>query len=357
MENAMLNECSGARLAEISDESVDILLTRPLQKRQPCRVLVVDDDALVRARLAALLSGQYEVEVASSGEEALHILEVQHCQIVLTDWKMPGMGGLGLCRQVRHRDRDGYVYVVMLSVRDSETDLLAGLAAGADAYLVKGATVAAILAQLDVGRRITLLKQSLRPTGRENRSLAQTDPTSGARDLGYLIEHLPRELARSQRYGRALAVLKCNIDGIGRVRTLFGAPAADELIRDFVSRADDCIRRTDWVGRTSGDAFMIVLPETTANGAHRVAQKLQRLFAGHPLSTAAEPIGFTVSIEVAIVRTTGVDDGTQLVEALLREASGRTYADPLLGGGQSMPDLFTDPREFHAPKGGNHGLN
>jgi two-component system cell cycle response regulator len=333
-------ECGEAQWAEISEESVDSLRTRPTNGPQTCRVLVVDDDALVRARLSALLSAQYEVEVAATAEEALRILDVMHCQIVLTDWKMPGMDGLGLCRYVRRRDQEGYVYVVMLTVRDSEQDILAGLAAGADAYVVKGATIAAILAQLDVGRRITLLKQSLRAVNRDGRSLSHTDPVTGAHNLAYLAQHLPRELARSQRYDHALTILKCHIDGIEGVRSQFGAGAADELMRDFVCRSDDCIRRTDWVARTEGDAFMIVLPETSATGGHRVAQKLQRTFGLHPLSTAAQPIGFNVTIEVAVVQTKG-SDGTQQVDSLLREASN-TSTD--LGG-------------LNAPIGGRNGLN
>jgi two-component system cell cycle response regulator len=344
-------ECGETQWAEFSEESVDSLLTRPTNGPQTCRVLVVDDDALVRARLSALLSAQYEVEVAATAEEALRILDVMHCQIVLTDWKMPGMDGLGLCRHVRRRDQEGYVYVVMLTVRDSEHDILAGLAAGADAYVVKGTPIAAILAQLDVGRRITQLKQSLRAVNRDGRSLSHTDPVTGAHNLGYLKQHLPRELARSQRYGHALTILKCNIDGIERVRGQFGAAAADELIRDFVSRSDECIRRTDWVARTEGDAFMIVLPETSANGGHRVAQKLQRIFGLHPLSTSAEPIGLNVTVEVAVVQTKGGDDGTQQVESLLREASR------LLDDSRSATNTSTDLGVYNAANGGSNGLN
>jgi two-component system, cell cycle response regulator len=351
-------ECGEAQWAEISDVSVDSLLTRPANGPRSCRVLVVDDDALVRARLSALLSAQYEVEVAATAEEALRILDVMHCQIVLTDWKMPGMDGLGLCRHVRRRDQEAYVYVVMLTVRDSEHDILAGLAAGADAYVVKGATIAAILAQLDVGRRITLLKQSLRAVTRDGRSLSHTDPVTGAHNFGYLTQHLPRELARSQRYGHALTILKCHIDEIERVRRQFGAAAGDELIRDFVSRSEDCTRRMDWVARTEGDAFLIVLPETSAAGGHRVAQKLQRIFGLHPLSTSAEPIGFNVTIEVAVVQTKGGDDGTQQVESLLREASGRRmHAERLVDDSQSAIDTSTDLGAYKAPIGGSNGLN
>jgi DNA-binding response OmpR family regulator len=127
-----------------------------LSSANPCRVLVVDDDPLVCTRLGMLLmAAQYEVEVAASGEEALRILETVHCHIVLTDWEMPDMDGLALCRHLRLQRRESYVYILMLTIRDSAPDLLAGLAAGADDYVVKGASVNEILARLETGRRIS----------------------------------------------------------------------------------------------------------------------------------------------------------------------------------------------------------
>ncbi len=126
---------------ELSNSDInDTILTRRLGTAAPCRVLIVDDDDLVRARLAALLrvSG-FEVEIAASGEEALSIMNKRHCQVLLTDWQMPHMDGLDLCRIARINQKESYVYILMLTVRDSQEDLLAGLAAGADDYVVKGA--------------------------------------------------------------------------------------------------------------------------------------------------------------------------------------------------------------------------
>src|SRR5882757_638924 len=127
----------------------DAALPGPREAHERCRILVVDDDALVRARLAALLrASQFEVESADSAEDALRIMATTRCQVLLTDWLMPDMDGLSLCRNVRANSSDRYVYVLMLTIRSGREDLLAGLAAGADDYVVKGAPVEEILARV-----------------------------------------------------------------------------------------------------------------------------------------------------------------------------------------------------------------
>src|ERR1700760_4744524 len=133
------------KVHSLEDSSADLhdrILTSRMESSQPCRVLVVDDDDLVRARITALLrSAEFEVESACSGEDALRIMAARHCQVVLTDWQMPDMDGLSLCRIVRSENAESYVYVLMLTVRDSKEDVLKGLRAGADDYISKNATI------------------------------------------------------------------------------------------------------------------------------------------------------------------------------------------------------------------------
>jgi DNA-binding response OmpR family regulator len=127
-----------------------------LRPASRCRALVVDDDDIVRTQLMGMLKRSgYDVRGAASGEEALRSLDVGDCQVLVTDWQMPRMNGLDLCRHVRLGRPNQYVYVLMLTVRDQEQDVLVGLAAGADDYVVKGAPNEEILARLELGRRIT----------------------------------------------------------------------------------------------------------------------------------------------------------------------------------------------------------
>jgi diguanylate cyclase (GGDEF)-like protein len=323
--NRLSNELSSASSARSRDDFQHSALTRQSEAGSSCRVLVVDDDALVRARLSALLhASQYEVEVAATGEEALRTLESTHCHVVLTDWQMPGMDGLALCRHIRLRNQENYIYVLMLTIRDTEHDAMIGLAAGADDYIVKGAPINDLLARLEIGRRITYQPSPPVKHG-GNRSLFYTDPVTGAHNLGYLVEHLPRELARSQRYGHALAILHCDVDGFKAFNDRWGREAGDDLLRALIASAEGCVRKGDWLARTAGGEFMIVLPETAAKGAHCAANKLRRLFARHPASTSDGTVGLTVNIAVTAVDTHDAQ-GTAQLNVLLRLAERGTRA-------------------------------
>ena len=321
-------------LEEAERDIGDTILSRQLQESHACRLLVVDDDALVRARLAAVLRvANFEVEVAASGEEALFVMNARPCQVLLTDWQMPEMDGLALCRAVRGECSDSYVYVVMLTIRDSREDLLTGLAAGADDYVVKGASMQEVLARLEVARRITHVEHSLRASNRENWRLSVTDPLTGAHNLRYLLKYLPRELARSRRYGHPLAVLSCDIDGFKKINDRFGHEAGNELLQAFVARSQGCLRNeSDWLARVGGDEFMLVLPETTASGAERVAQKLRQAYEHSPVITHAGAVSFTASVGVTAVEANYEIETVSKIENLLRAADRGLYASKRLGG-------------------------
>ena len=323
----------------------------PSQAPHSCRVLVVDDDDLVRERLAALLNdSRFDVEVAASGVDAMRILNSTPCQIVLTDWQMPDMDGLTLCRSVRTLERDHYTYVLMLTIRDTRHDMLTGLAAGADDYLVKGAPIEEILARLEVARRIVHANDSLNQLPRST----HTDAATGVHNLGYLVQHLPRELARSQRYDHALAVLTCAIDGPADAN----AVAADRnaLLRAFVKRSVGCLRQYDWLARTGRDEFMIVLPETRAPGARSVARKLRYLFTRDPLCIADNSPHFTVHIAMTAVEPKHDPDSTLRISALLRAASDRSDTSRRLDGEPSTVDTpaYFAPRN---PTSGKRGIH
>jgi diguanylate cyclase (GGDEF)-like protein len=168
---------------------------------------------------------------------------------------------------------------------------------------------------------------------------------------------LPRELARSQRHGHALAILHCDIDGFALFKERFGHEAGNDLLRAFVAGANAVIRKCDWLTRTDGAEFLIVLPETTAKGAHCAAQKLRQLFALHPWSTPAEPIGFTVNVGVTAVDAEHDAHSTAQIEAVLCAADRGRQANRPLDGEQTAADAATHTEGPSARSGGRNGLN
>ena len=326
--------------------------------RHSCRVLVVDDDVLMRAQLCALLHGSdYDVETAASGEDALRLLRSYPCDIVVTDWQMPIMDGVTLCRQVRSMEQHGHVYMLMLTVKRSRHELLAGFAAGADDYVVKGTSSEELLARLERGRCLSNWRANYRSGDGDAGDLSLMDTATGAYNLAYLMQHLPREMARAERYGRSLAVLNCEIDGMARVNEQFVGAVADELIREFVSNSPSCIRKGDWLARTGKNEFMIVLPETDRKGAQCVVHKLAQAFARRETATTKEPTGGAININVTAMDPNSDAGGTAHMRALLRKAESlrhsEEHSEKLLPDAGTMTYLSDFVSESQAERGRN----
>jgi two-component system, cell cycle response regulator len=313
----------GAHGAETSGRSV--LPQRIV--RHSCRVLVVDDDVLIRAQLCALLHGSdYEVETAASAEDALRLLRSYPCDIVVTDCQMPIMDGVALCRQVRSMEQHEHVYLLMLTVNKAPQELLAGFAAGADDYVVKGTSSDELLARLEKGRGLAHWRATRRPS-EGGTGDALTDTVTGAYNLAYLMQHLPRELARAERYGRSLAVLSCDIGRIARVSERLVGGAADDLARGFVSCSTACIRKGDWLARTGEHIFLIVLPETERKGAQCVVHKLSGALARQGFAPSKGVIGDSIKITITAMDPNSDGDGTAHMRALLHRLEGLRHSD------------------------------
>src|SRR5204863_377612 len=102
------------------------------------RVLIVDDNEVTLTVLHnALTQAGYEVESAKDGRAALAMLREGGCRLVISDWEMPHLSGVELCRIIRAEDFPGYVYIILLTGHDALTDKVEGLTAGADDFVTK----------------------------------------------------------------------------------------------------------------------------------------------------------------------------------------------------------------------------
>jgi putative two-component system response regulator len=123
------------------------------------KVLIVDDDDLSLDILEhALVQDGYEVVRASDGQTALDVLRRGDCQMVISDWDMPKMTGIELCQEIRQCDFGGYVYVIMLTSHGRKDDIVAGMSAGADDFIVKPFHAAELAVRVRAGVRVLSLE-------------------------------------------------------------------------------------------------------------------------------------------------------------------------------------------------------
>src|SRR5262249_51827644 len=151
------------------------------------------------------------------------------------DWLMPGMDGIEVCREVRRRTRP-YVYILLVTGRAGKQDLLEGLEAGADDYVVKPVDVEGLRARLSAALRIVTTQQQMLAEQEALRLQATHDPLTGLWNRAVILEILERELARSRREGTALGVLMADLDYFKHVNDTHGHPAGDQVLREAAQR-------------------------------------------------------------------------------------------------------------------------
>ena len=295
-------------------------------------VLVVDDDTLVLARLQELIAGAgYEVRTATGGIEALKSLQRSYASIVVMDLNMPDMDGLELCRRIREHVWPGYVYIVLLTARDKEKDILAGLDAGADDYLSKRTSAAQFVARLRTAKRVLSLEYWLKNALEKKRELAMTDALTGVYNRRYFIRHLGRELKRAQRFGGDVSLLLLDIDYFKRVNDTHGHLVGDRVLQQFAVRITQYLQRaTDWCARLGGEEFAVVLEGTDLAGARACAEKVRRAIANTPIDTATGAVNITVSIGVSSLAGLASRD-TATAHSLLDHADTQLYVSKARG--------------------------
>ncbi|HWY94650.1 MAG TPA: diguanylate cyclase [Steroidobacteraceae bacterium] len=289
-------------------------------------ILLAEDDPVTRMLMTRFLNkAGYEVDAVANGSEALDKMTARYYPMLVTDWEMPEMDGVALCKAVRNMQLDGYVYALLLTARDAKEHIIAGLEAGADDYLIKPVHEPELIARLNAGRRILNLEHSLRVANHRNRILSITDALTGAYNRRYLMEQLPRELERCRRYAYPLSVLMCDVDFFKKINDARGHAAGDDVLQQFVARAQKILRtNSDWVARYGGEEFLIVLPETPYAGAMHVAEKIRVLIASAPFATRAGDAMVTASFGVASTGPCGPDIALK-VDTLIRTADECLY--------------------------------
>jgi response regulator RpfG family c-di-GMP phosphodiesterase len=125
-------------------------------------ILIADDDPVTLKLLSSrLCAWGHTVHQAADGNTAWETIRSTPVDMVISDWMMPGMDGLELCRRIREHNEPGYMYLILISAQDSKTEIVRGLESGVDDYITKPIDMDALHARIEIGARIVNLERSL----------------------------------------------------------------------------------------------------------------------------------------------------------------------------------------------------
>ena len=297
------------------------------------RILVVDDEPLSRLIVQAAVDQLgHQRTAAEDGEAAWRCFNQDKPEVLITDLLMPGVDGLELCRRVRADTRAGYTYIILVTVLGDRQDVVRGMDAGADDYLVKPLHLFDLQARLIAAQRVTDLHAELDRHRAELAHLARHDPLTGLGNRRSLQEDLEVLHARSQRYGRGFALAMCDIDRFKAYNDTHGHQAGDQALRAVAATIAQELRGSDNVYRYGGEEFLLVLPEQNLDTAlvavERVRSAVERLAIPQP---AVGPGGIlTLSAGIAAF---GPGAATT-AEELLQQADAALYRAKSAGRNQ-----------------------
>jgi diguanylate cyclase (GGDEF)-like protein len=266
------------------------------------RILVVDDEPTSRLLVQAAVDWLgHQWIAADDGQAAWECFQQDKPDVLITDLMMPGVDGLELCRRVRANAQTSYTYIILVTVLSDRQDIVRGMDAGADDYLVKPLQLFDLQARLIAAQRVTDLHAELDRHRAQLAHLARHDPLTGLSNRRSLDEDLEVLHARSQRYGRGFALAMCDIDRFKAYNDTHGHQAGDQALRAVAATIAGEVRGGDGVYRYGGEEFLLVLPEQTLDTAlvavERVRSAVERLAIPQP---AAGPGGrLTLSAGIA----------------------------------------------------------
>ncbi|HBY64597.1 MAG TPA: diguanylate cyclase response regulator [Solibacterales bacterium] len=287
------------------------------------KVLIADDSSVSRRLLeATLVRWNYEVEVACDGEAAWESLQRADAPLLaILDWMMPGRTGLELCHLIRQKRQEPYTYIILLTSKGLKEDLIAGMEAGADDYLVKPFDQHELKVRLRAGHRILDLQRELVSAREALRIQATRDALTGLWNRRAILEILDRELARSQREGVWLGLVLADIDHFKTVNDTWGHAAGDAVLREAGRRMGAQIRPYDALARYGGEEFLLILPGCDEFGALAQAERLRLAFMADPFALPHGDAAVTASFGV-----TCVPPGLNIAsEALIHSADEALY--------------------------------
>lgn len=243
------------------------------KKIKNTNILIVDDDLSIRNTMQEYINNAgFASQTASTAEEALELIRINKYAVVITDIRLPGMGGLELTKVIK---KDNGSDVIVVTGYSDDYSYEEAINIGASDFVIKPVRLEELLLRL---RRV--LKERQLGTERTRmmeklQKLAITDGLTKLYNSRSFYTQLELEVDRFNRYKHPLALLLLDIDNFKEYNDSYGHLEGDKVLVRFSQIIKSCLRANDSAYRYGGEEFTVILPETTGDEAKTVAQRIR----------------------------------------------------------------------------------
>lgn len=288
------------------------------------KILLAEDSAVYRHLISGhLREWGFDLQIAKNGAAAWEVLQAPDApRLALLDWDLPEIEGIELCRRIRKAQaQSGYTYIMLLTGKDGKDDLVEGMRAGADDYIVKPFHAPELKARLLGGKRILDLQRELISARESLRVAATYDSLTDLLNRGEIVALLARELVRGKREASPVGIILADIDHFKNVNDSLGHLAGDAVLREVARRLKSNLRGYDGAGRYGGEEFLLILPGCDLATAVRRAEEIRQTVSAGAVTSPHGIVQVTVSMGVTVAG----GDRNVGVETLLNESDIALY--------------------------------
>lgn len=250
-------------------------------------VLVVDDDADLRALAVMQLGDRFEVLTADNGPECLRLAAERTPDVILLDMMMPEMDGAEVMAHLAEDPTTRDIPVIFLSALTATEDRVRGLDTGAVDFISKPANPSEFIARVSVAARIKAKQESLKLSRNQ-------DTITGLPDRQAFHERMGQEGARARRMGTPLTVMIIDIDQMDTINKKSGRTTGDELLGRIAEILTQTLRASDIIFRYGGDEFAAILPDSSIGSSFLAAERCRE--AVRSLGVQGTPVTCSIGI-------------------------------------------------------------
>jgi len=297
------------------------------------RLLVVDDQPINIQVMYQAFAGDFQVFMATNGEQALAICKNNPPDLVLLDVVMPGMDGFEVCTRLKADAATSHIPVIFVTAHNDASEETHGLSVGAVDFIAKPVNPAVVRARVKTHLTLKLQSDVLR-------KLVFLDGLSGVFNRRYFDQQISIEWARSVRSNSPLSLILLDVDYFKLYNDHYGHQAGDDTLRLIAVTLKSALRRpADLVARYGGEEFACVLPDTSFEDAMNLASELERKVRERATPHATSPVADVVTISIGVATREGNTGGD--APLLIGLADNQLYRAKHTGRGRVCGDILT----------------